>query len=91
MKVKVEFYGLASRLCGKKEADLLLEDGATLEDILEELSLKFPELVGPIMGTNKRLLPDYVISVNGRYIPESLKSRVYDGECLLLMPLLGGG
>jgi len=49
MRLNVEFLGLSRRLAQTKEAAVELDDRATFRDVLRDLAVRFPALVGLVI------------------------------------------
>ncbi len=84
MKVKVKYFSLLRDYTRRVEEEIELPDNARLEDLLNKIAEKYPEL--------KTLSDDGVPAiplVNGRYVDTKYKLR--NGDEVALMPPASGG
>ncbi len=84
MKVKVKYFSLLRDYTRRIEEEVELPDNARLEDLLNKIAEKYPEL--------KTLSDDGVPAiplVNGKYVDPKYKLR--NGDEVALMPPASGG
>jgi molybdopterin converting factor subunit 1 len=81
MKVKVKLFAAFRDIVGKKEEDLELRDGSTVQSLLEDYIHRFPQ-----MG---RFREHIILSVNKEYgAPGRL---LKDGDEISFLPPVSGG
>ncbi|HUV14973.1 MAG TPA: MoaD/ThiS family protein [Pelolinea sp.] len=93
-QVKIEFSSISRVLTGQTELTLDLKAGASIQDVIQTLGVKFPQLLGQIIEKDgKTLIPTNIFSVNGEKIihESNLKYQPDDGDRLILLSLLSGG
>ena len=81
--VKVKLYMSFREIAGSEEISLYLPDGATVADMLEEISKELPELGRRIEKE------DYILMKGGRW-PKP-HEKLSDGDEFALFPPVGGG
>jgi molybdopterin converting factor small subunit len=90
--LRVELYGVARSRTGRDAVVLSVPSGATLGDALALLAGTLPELVGPILGPDRRsLAPGSVASLDGKEFTRDPARRLLPGRPLLLLPASSGG
>nr|MBC7243854.1 MoaD/ThiS family protein [Chloroflexota bacterium] len=92
MKLTIGFYcGLARRLSKETEAEIEVNDGATLRDVGAALAQRFPAFLGPLItpGTHDLVEPHF-FHVNGRRAA-NMDMPVQEGDRILLMTVTAGG
>lgn len=91
--MNVRFYATLRPLVGGKAVDLCLPPGATVRDLLESATARFPKLA-PIVWTEERNLSEFVkVFLNGRDIRHLalLETPVpQDAEIDIFPPVAGG-
>jgi MoaD family protein len=92
--VRVRFYATFRPIVGAKHADLAVEDGATLGDLLEQILVRWPELrehlVGPGGGFSKRANL-FVDGRAARFLPDGLATPLVPGQQIDCFPAVAGG
>jgi hypothetical protein len=92
MEYTVEFFGLPRRLSGVKSADVLVEEDATLRDVVKALTKRFPTFLGDLVDPKTfDLAEPYFFNINARFVPRSLEHHPKEGDRLLLLFLEAGG
>lgn len=94
MNILVEFAGISRVLTGVRDLPLSLAPGASYRDVIRQLGLRFPTLVGQVIQHDgETLFPENKIALNGkRILPDSaLDTSPDDGDRLTLMSILAGG
>jgi molybdopterin converting factor small subunit len=90
--IRVELYGVARLLAGRKEIDLMLDGDATVGAALAALAATFPRLVGPIIAPDLRHLTEgNVLSLDGRAFITVPETPVRPDLPLLILPAIAGG
>lgn len=94
MNVLVEFTGISRVLTGETKIAISLQEGARLEDVVQQIGRRFPALVGEVIDNDGRsMIPTNLFSVNGGQIlhEDQLHYQPKDGDRLILLSLLAGG
>jgi len=81
MKITVKLFAGIKDLCGFSEKELIVSEGITIENVLEELSKNFCSL----NGARETLL----YAVNGEY--RKVKTVLADNDILAIFPPVSGG
>lgn len=81
LKVKALMFARARELAGTSELELLVPEGSTTAECVEELTAKFPIL--------ESIRECVVVALNYNYITDPVK--VKDGDELALIPPISGG
>ncbi len=81
--VKIKFFAVLRGLAGKDEISLTLEEGSTLERLLEKLKTDFPALKEVIEKGG------ILISVNQEVAEK--QCLIQDGDEIALLPPFAGG
>ncbi len=79
IKIKVRYFGRLTDLSGLPEEEILLENEATTEHLLEQMEIKYPSLKKEIKN----------LALNGLIIRESKELR--EGDEIDLFPPFAGG
>ncbi|MEB3861434.1 MAG: MoaD family protein [Desulfurococcales archaeon] len=92
-RVKVKTLGILYRITGSIEHELEVRDGATVGEVVEELASKYKGLKEEIFEEDGRFSSDYRILLNGREVAylEGEKTRVNNGDEIVIIPPVGGG
>jgi hypothetical protein len=85
--VTIEFYGIPRARAGRKD---LVVSAATAADALAEATRQCPDLVG-LLRPDGRLLPHYVLSLDGQAFVTDLGRALRPGDRLLLLSADAGG
>jgi molybdopterin converting factor small subunit len=88
----VEMFGLPSEITELREAEVELDDGATLRDVVAALKSKIPALEGTAIRVGEnQLVENYKFNVNGRFYYDDMDLRLRSGDRIaLLVPISGG-
>lgn len=90
--LKVELFGVARSRSGREGVVILVPAGATLGDALARLAEALPELVGPVLGTDRRsLAAGSVASLDGKAFTRDPAEPLPSGKPLLVLPASSGG
>ena len=77
--VKVEFFGSARKVCGRRHVRVDMPETARTLDVCAALSKKCPELVGSVIEPDgDALMQSYTMNLNG--------TRFVDDEPFVLKP-----
>jgi len=95
MKVKVEYLGFIKNLLSKRVEELELNEGASLQELLSDLSNLYgtpfkKEIFEP---GQKDVKTGFVVTVNGVLIGQldGVETRLRNGDQVILMSLMSGG
>lgn len=94
MNILVEFAGISRVLTGVRDVTLTLAPGTSYREIIRQLGIRFPALVGQvIVPDGTALFPENKLALNGkRILPESeMDASPNEGDRLTLMSILAGG
>lgn len=94
MNVVVEFAGISRVLTGVRDLSCSLEPDTSYRDLICQLGIRFPALVGVVITPDgDALFPENKIALNGkRMIQDSeMDTFLSDGDRLTLMSILAGG
>ena len=81
MRVQVLFFGQLKDLTGRSAETLPLGDRATLRDLLQHYSEKYPSIL--------KLSPSLALSINQEYAAQD--APLHDGDEVALLPPVSGG
>ncbi len=95
MRVKVRYLGLVWKKVGRKEEELVIEDGSSLSELLGKLAANYGEDLQRLFDAEKEnaIDPTYILTVNGVLANQldGLRTRLKDGDEVALMTLISGG
>jgi len=81
MKVKVRFYSRHREIVGKAEGEIEVEEGVTINNLMEKLIERYPEL--------EKIRDSTLYSLNHRYAKGD--ERLKDGDEMAIFPPVEGG
>jgi len=93
-EIKISFLSLLADATGIEDTTLLIEDNATIKDILKHLIEKFGKKFENIIMTSPNTLSKYIIlSLNGKDVRSSdyLDMYIHDGDEITFLPAIAGG
>lgn len=96
LEAKVQFFGPVRGIVKKKHQVVVLDDGATLRGLLEELGRSNgPEFQRYIVMEGRTLNPVLLVALNGRSVDQigNLDTPLPQGsvlDVLLAVPIMGG-
>jgi len=94
VKVTVKFF-VAKDITGKSREELILEDGSTVEDLLQKLSEKYGSRFKEYVYDEKMKSPRGYLQfiIDGRSVAtlNGIKTKLYDGCEFAIVPPVGGG
>jgi molybdopterin converting factor small subunit len=88
----IPMYGLPREITELREAEIELNDNATMAEVLAAMKSKIPSLVGPVIrpGEN-RLVEQFKFNINGRFYFDGQDFTLHKGDRIaLLVPMTGG-
>jgi len=92
VRVKVKTLGILYNVTGRIEHEIVVEEDATLRDVIRKLVEMYPRLREEIFEGEK-FSSDYRILLNGReagYL-QGEETRVKNGDEVVVIPPVGGG
>jgi molybdopterin converting factor small subunit len=84
--MRVEFLGLPRERAGVDEVELQAD---TLGQLLQALVVRFPAL-GELV-TAEQLRPSFAANLNGDRFVSDPRTRLHDGDCVLILSADAGG
>ena len=94
LNVTVEFTGLSRSIAGISEVVLALQPDSTYRDVIRELGLRFPGLVGILIAPDgETFLSSNMFIIDGDYANPAMvmEDSPKDGERIHLMSIITGG
>lgn len=91
-KCTIYMYGLPYEITPLREAEVELNDGAGMAEVVAALREKVPALEGPVIriGQN-RLEEEYKFNINGNFYFPGMDFQLHPGDRIaLLVPVTGG-
>ncbi len=92
--MKVNFYATLRPIVGQKTVELPIEDGATVQDVLETIVEKYPDIRPELMDENGQLLGHVHLFINGRdapYLENMMQTKIKPTDKIDVFPAVGGG
>jgi len=92
LPLRVELFGVARSRTGRDAVVIAVPAGATLADALVRIAAALPELVGPVLGADRRsLAAGSIVSLDGKRFTRDPAEPLVAGKPLLLLPASAGG
>ncbi len=94
MIVILKFLGALRHASGKETLTLNCKNGASIMDVVDEISLGAPALRRSLVDEHlDKPTPNALILVNGREISvlDNLRTRIKDGDEVVFVPVVHGG
>ena len=91
MRIKVKFFAYFREIFGGREKDLVLPDGSTVGDLLDNVCDTAKRRSEVFNGP--KLQPLVIAMKNGTSVQslDGLKTSLQDGDVIALFPFVGGG
>jgi len=91
--VRARYYAQLFEITGVREETVLLEDGATIADLINRLCEEYGDrLRSFILDQEGRLRESLAVAVDGQRIRvEPMKYRLRGGETVVILPPVSGG
>ena len=92
--MKVNFYATLRPIVGQKTVELPIEDEATVQDVLETIVEKYPDMRKELMDENGQLLGHVHLFINGRdapYLENMMETKIEPTDKIDVFPAVGGG
>jgi len=95
ISIKVQTILDLKRILGKREVELLVPEGSTVEDLLQNMTMKWGEELSSRLfePETHRLFSHIQVMVNGRAMGflNGIDTALHDGDEVLLLPPAAGG
>ena len=94
INLRVSFYAGLRQAVGKKTIDFSFPAALTVNELFQEIILRYPELNAILTGTQGELLSHNNYLINGRdvrYLDGKFDRLLYDGDQVSIFPAEGGG
>jgi MoaD family protein len=96
LKVKVEYLGhIKNMLETRREEEVEIQDESSIRDLLVMLSEKHGESFKNAVyePSGKDIKPNFIATVNGYLLNQldGVKTKLKDGDRVVLMPIVSGG
>lgn len=95
MKIKVRYFTTLRELSGTKEEELEIEDGSSLAQLIEKVSLKYGGEAFNYLHdkTTGRIDSSIKFLVNGMDLRrlQGFETRLKEGDIVAVIPAIGGG
>ena len=92
--MKVNFFATLRPIVGQKTVELPIEEGATVQDVLEIIVSTYPGLRPELMDAQGQLLGHVHMFVNGRdspYLENMMATQIKATDKIDVFPAVGGG
>ena len=92
--MQVSFFATLREIVGGKTFDVALPEGATVRDLAEQLSERWPELREELFteeGALSRRVGVYVDGRNVRWLPDGDATVLTEGQSIAVIPPAAGG
>lgn len=94
-RVKVKTLGILYTQSGRLERVVEVPEGATVMDVLKIVAVREESIAGELFKKDlEELNEENRVLLNGReiaYLPDKEKTRVSDGDEIVVIPPVGGG
>ena len=92
--MKVNFYATLRQITGQKTVEFDLEAGITVQQLLDAVLARYPDMRDDLLDENGRLYGHVHLFINGRdapYLDDGLETIIKPGDKVDLFPAVGGG
>jgi molybdopterin converting factor small subunit len=91
-KCVIPMYGLPREITALREAEVELNEGASMAEVIAALKEKVPALEGTVIRKGEdRLAEQYKFNLNGRFYFDGQDFKLHEGDRIaLLVPMTGG-
>jgi molybdopterin synthase sulfur carrier subunit len=92
--MKINFYATLRPIVGQKTVELPLEEGMTVQDVLETIVENYPPMRKELMDENGKLLGHVHLFINGRdapYLENMMATQIKATDKIDVFPAVGGG
>jgi molybdopterin synthase sulfur carrier subunit len=92
--MKVNFYATLRQITGQKTVEFDLQNGITVQQMLDTVLQRFPQMRKELVDVNGQLYGHVHLFVNGRdsrFLQNNLETQLEAGDKVDLFPAVGGG
>lgn len=92
--MKVNFYATLRRIAGQKTVEFDQEYGLTVQQLLEAVLDRFPEMREELVDAEGNLFGHVHLFVNGRdsrFLENEIDTPIIQGDKVDIFPAVGGG
>ncbi|MFN3741886.1 MAG: ubiquitin-like small modifier protein 1 [Anaerolineales bacterium] len=92
--MRINFYATLREIVGGKTIELSLQDGMTIQTLLDALFERYPRLRQELMDEQGNLYPHVHVFVNGRdapFLESGLQTPISEQDVISIFPAVGGG
>lgn len=92
--MKVNFYATLRQIVGGKTADIPVEEGATVQQLLDEIISRYPALAPELLNDKGALYGHVHLFVNGRdspFLDDGMDTVLNPDDTISVFPAVGGG
>jgi molybdopterin synthase sulfur carrier subunit len=92
--MKINFYATLRPIVGQKTVELPLEEGMTVQDVLETIVENYPPMRKELMDESGKLLGHVHLFINGRdapYLENMMATQIKATDKIDVFPAVGGG
>lgn len=92
--MKINFYATLRQITGQKTVEFDLEAGITVQQLLDAVLARYPDMRDDLLDENGRLYGHVHLFINGRdapYLDDGLETIIKPGDKVDLFPAVGGG
>jgi molybdopterin synthase sulfur carrier subunit len=92
--MKVNFYATLRPIAGQKTIEFDLDEGITVQQLLDAVLHRFPQMRDALVNENGQLYGHVHLFVNGRdsrFLEDTVQTHIEVGDKVDLFPAVGGG
>ena len=92
--MKVNFYATLRQIAGQKTVELDINEGVTVQQVLEAVLERFPKMRDELVDENGNLFGHVHLFVNGRdsrFLEDLVETPIEVGDKIDIFPAVGGG
>jgi molybdopterin synthase sulfur carrier subunit len=92
--MQIGFYATLRPIVGAKKIEVELPDGSTVQDLIDRLILRFPELEPVMLDESGTLSRKIHVFIEGRsviYLADGLATKLESGLRIDIFPAIAGG
>ena len=92
--MKVNFYATLRPIVGQKTVELPIEEGMTVQSVLEIIVESYPDLRPELLDEHGQLLGHVHLFINGRdapYLNNVMQIKIKVADKIDVFPAVGGG
>ena len=92
--MKVNFFATLRRIAGQKTVMFDLEEGATAQNLLNAILVKYPLMREELLDENGALYRHVHLFINGRdvyFLPDDMETVIHPADKIDLFPAVAGG